>query len=156
MNYRFAVMWMKAFREGPEAVCKLYDDDFEFEDRMLDQRSITDREDLHRVFGPYGNTDPENGIGIHNFTVKDYIGDERCGLIRWVWSADHAAQFFGFPTDGKSVGTEGTTFQVYRDGKIARCMTYWDAPNILAQLGVDLEQTVVPLPPLRFDAVGVS
>ena len=32
MHYNFAVKWLKAFRESPEAVCKLYDDDFIFED----------------------------------------------------------------------------------------------------------------------------
>ena len=79
MNYEFAVKWLKAFRSSPEAVCALYADDFLFEDPMLDQHGITDKGDLHRLFAPYANKDRDNGIGVHNFRIRGYIGDERSG-----------------------------------------------------------------------------
>ena len=31
MSYRFAILWLKAFRDSPEKVCDLYADDFLFE-----------------------------------------------------------------------------------------------------------------------------
>jgi len=119
MSYRFAVMWLKAFRDSPEKVCDLYADDFLFEDLMLGQ-SITDKADLCRAFAPYANKDITNGIGVHLFRIDEYIGDENRGLIRWSWEAHGAAAFLGVPTNGKVVGTSGHTMHVYQGGKIKR------------------------------------
>lgn len=131
MNYAFAVKWLKAFRTSAEEVCQLYADDFLFEDLMLDQ-SITDKEDLHRVFAPYANTDPENGIGIHNFRIRSYVGDERSGLIRWEWTPQSAAIFLGLDVAGKPFWTQGHTFHVYNDeGKIVRESSWWDAAQVV-------------------------
>ena len=80
MNYRFAVEWLKAFRDSSETVCKLYADDCLFEDLMLGQ-SIDNKDDLHRVFAPYANTDRTNGIGLHNFRVDEYVGNDNDGVI---------------------------------------------------------------------------
>ena len=116
MSYRFAVMWLKAFRESAEKVCELYADEFLFEDLMLGQ-SITDKGDLARAFAPYANTDLTNGIGVHLFRIDEVIGDETRALIRWTWQAIGAAAFLGVPTDGKVVGTTGHTMHLYEDGK---------------------------------------
>jgi len=121
MSYRFAVLWLKAFRESPEKVCLLYADEFLFEDLMLGQ-SITDKADLARAFAPYANTDPDNGI-------------ENRALIRWTWRAIGAATFLGVATDGKDVGTTGHTMHIYEGGRIKRESTYWDATSVLRDLG---------------------
>jgi steroid delta-isomerase-like uncharacterized protein len=134
MSYRFAVLWLKAFRDSPEKVCQMYADDFLFEDLMLGQ-SITDKSDLARAFAPYANKDPNNGIGVHLFRIDEYIGDENRGLIRWTWQAIGAAAFLGVPTNGKVVGTTGHTMHVYEGGKIKRESTYWDATSVLRDLG---------------------
>jgi steroid delta-isomerase-like uncharacterized protein len=131
MNYAFAVKWLKAFRTSSEEVCQLYADDFLFEDLMLDQ-SITDKDDLHRVFAPYANKDPENGIGIHNFRIRSYVGDERSGLIRWEWSPESAAIFLGLDVTNKPFWTQGHTFHVYNEeGKIVRESSWWDAAQVV-------------------------
>jgi steroid delta-isomerase-like uncharacterized protein len=140
MSYRFAVLWLKAFRDSPEKVCQLYADEFLFEDLMLGQ-SITDKGDLARAFAPYANTDPDNGIGLHQFRIDEVIGGESSALIRWTWQATGAAAFLGIPTNGKVVGTTGHTMHVYEGGKIKRESTYWDATSILRDLG----QPVSPL-----------
>ena len=101
MNYRFAVEWLKAFRDSSETVCKLYADDCLFEDLMLGQ-SIDNKDDLHRVFAPYANTDRTNGIGLHNFRVDSYVGDENDGVIFWSWKAEDTAAFLGIPPAGSS------------------------------------------------------
>ena len=152
MNYAFAVKWLKAFRTSSEEVCKLYADDFLFEDLMLDQ-SITDKDDLHRVFAPYANTDPENGIGIHNFRIRSYVGDEKSGLIRWEWTPQSAAIFLGLDVTNKPFWTQGHTFHVYNDeGKIIRESSWWDAAQVVRSVS-DYKPTKT-VTPVR-SAVGV-
>jgi steroid delta-isomerase-like uncharacterized protein len=146
VNYRFGIMWLKAFRDSPETVCKMYADDSLFEDLMLDQ-SITDKDDLHRVFAPYANADHTNGVGVHNFGLHEYVGNRQQGLIRWHWSAIDCAVFLGLPTDGQTVGTSGQTWHVYNDnGTIQRESTFWDAARVLRQLGHDIDTEVARLP----------
>ena len=136
MHYNFAVKWLKAFRESSEAVCALYDDDgFLFEDVMLDQHGIDNKPDLLRLFAPYANKDPENGIGIHNFKIRSYIGDANSGLIRWEWSPEHAGQFLGLDVVNKPFGTQGHTFHQYKNGLITRESSWWDSAAVLRQVG---------------------
>jgi steroid delta-isomerase-like uncharacterized protein len=142
MNYAFAVKWLKAFRTSSEEVCKLYADDFLFEDLMLDQ-SITDKADLHRVFAPYANTDRTNGIGVHNFRIRGYEGDERSGLIRWEWTPEDAAVFLGLDVTDKPFWTQGHTFHQYNeDGLIVRESSWWDAAAVLRQVGLTAEKEI--------------
>jgi len=145
VNHRFAVEWLKAFRESPEKVCKLYADDFLFEDLMLDQ-SITDKDELHRAFAPYANADLTNGVGVHHFRIDEVIGDERAALIRWSWRAHGADTFLGIPTNGKVVGTSGHTFHIYENGLIKRESTYWDATSVLRELGQPVSTRGVTAP----------
>ena len=145
MSFRFAVMWLKAFRESADKVCELYADEFLFEDLMLGQ-SITDKGDLARAFAPYANTDPDNGIGIHLFRIDEVIGDDDRALIRWTWQAIGAAAFLGVPTNGKVVGTTGHTMHVYEGGRIKRESTYWDATSVLRDLGQPVSALGVTAP----------
>ena len=148
MSFRFAVMWLKAFRESADKVCELYADEFLFEDLMLGQ-SITDKGDLARAFAPYANTDPDNGIGIHQFRIDEVIGDDDRALIRWTWQAIGAAAFLGVPTNGKVVGTTGHTMHVYQGGRIKRESTYWDATSVLRDLGQPVSALGVIAPRVR-------
>jgi steroid delta-isomerase-like uncharacterized protein len=103
---------------------------------MLDQHGITDKGVLHRLFMPYANTDPTNGIGIHNFRIRSYIGNDRRGLIRWEWSPEHAAIFLGLDVAGKPFGTQGHTWHEYNDkGLITRESSWWDAAAIVRKVG---------------------
>lgn len=136
MHYHHAVRWLKAFRHSPEAICALYDDDFLFEDVMLDQHDITSKADLHRLFVPYANSDPTNGVGIHNFRIRSYIGDRRAGLIRWEWSPEHAGIFLGLDVTGKPFSTQGHTWHEYNElGLITRESSWWDSAAVLRQVG---------------------
>jgi steroid delta-isomerase-like uncharacterized protein len=145
MNHRFAVEWLKAFRESPEKVCKMYADDFLFEDLMLGQ-SITDMGELERTFAPYANDDLTNGVGVHYFRIDSVVGDENSALIHWTWNAHGCAAFLGVPTEGKVVGTTGHTFHVYENGRIKRESTYWDAASILADMGQPISKLGVAAP----------
>jgi len=145
MNYNHAVRWLKAFRASPDEVCALYADDFSFSDPMLDQHGIDDKEDLNRLFGPYANKDAENGIGIHNFRIRGYIGDERSGLIVWEWGPESAAVFMGLDVAGKPFMTQGHTYHEYNeDGKITLESSWWDSAGVLRQIGRTADKSPTP------------
>lgn len=137
MHYSFGVKWLKAFRHSSEAVCKLYGpgDDFIFEDAMLDQHTINNQADLHRLFAPYANKDRTNGVGIHNFRIHSYTGDENFGLLRWEWGPEDAAVFIGLDVKDKPFTTQGYTFHIYKDGFIKRESSWWDSAAILRAVG---------------------
>ncbi|MBI3213634.1 MAG: nuclear transport factor 2 family protein [Mycobacterium sp.] len=143
MSHTFAVKWLKAFRESAEAVVALYADDFLFEDPILGQ-SITDREELLRVFAPYANKDTENGIGINNFRIDEVVGDENAAIYRWTWQAPTAGAFVGVPTKGKVPGARGITFHIYdADGRIRREASFWDVATAVRDLGLPIDPTAV-------------
>ncbi|MBS1694065.1 MAG: nuclear transport factor 2 family protein [Actinobacteria bacterium] len=147
MSHAFAVKWLKAFRESPEAVVALYADDFLFEDPLLGQ-SITSKAELLRVFAPYANADTENGIGINNFRIDEVVGDERAAIYRWTWHAPTAAAFVGVPTKGKVPGTRGITFHIYdEDGRIKREESFWDCATAVRDLGLPVEPSSVTTSP---------
>ena len=143
MSHFFAVKWLKAFRESPEAVVALYADEFLFEDPILAQK-ITSREELLRVFAPYANKDTENGIGINNFRIDEVIGDEQAAVYRWTWQAPTAGAFVGVPTNGKVPGARGITFHIYdADGRIKREPSFWDVTTAVHDLGLPVDPTAV-------------
>jgi len=147
-SHFFAVKWLKAFRHSPDAVVALYAEPFSFTDPILDQHGITERADLLRVFAPYANADPGNGIGIHNFRVDEVIGDEKAAVYRWSWEAGTSAAFLGIPTPDGKPGSRGITFHIYdADGKITREESYWDAAYALAPYVAEID------PANRFAAV---
>ena len=135
MSHSFAVKWLKAFRESPQAVVALYADEFLFEDPILGQ-SITSKDELLRVFAPYANADAANGIGINKFRIDEVVGDEKSAIYRWTWTAPTATAFVGVPTNGKVPGARGITFHVYNeDGLIVREASLWDVATAVADLG---------------------
>ncbi|PPI89274.1 ketosteroid isomerase-related protein [Nocardia nova] len=139
MSHTFAIKWLKAFRESPEAVVALYADDFLFEDPILGQK-ITDKQELLRVFAPYANKDTENGIGINNFRIDEVVGDEKSAIYRWTWEAPTATAFVGVPTNGKVPGSRGITFHVYNDeGLIVKEASLWDVATSVAELGQPIQ-----------------
>jgi steroid delta-isomerase-like uncharacterized protein len=143
MSHHFAVKWLKAFRESPEAVVALYADDFLFEDPILGQ-TITTKEELLRVFAPYANADTENGIGINNFRIDEVVGDDKAAIYRWTWQAPTAAAFIGIPTGGKVPGARGITFHVYDDdGRITHEESFWDAATAVRDLGQPVDPSSV-------------
>lgn len=143
MSHAFAVKWLKAFRESAEAVVALYADGFLFEDPILGQ-SITDREELLRVFAPYANADESNGIGINNFRIDEVVGDDKAAIYRWTWVAPTAAAFVGVPANGKVPGTRGITFHIYdENGLIKREESFWDCATAVRDLGLPVDPSSV-------------
>jgi steroid delta-isomerase-like uncharacterized protein len=140
MNYEFAIKWLKCFRTSAEDICVLYDDEkFSFSDPMLDQHDINTKPDLLRLFELYANKDRTNGLGVHNFRVRGYIGDETSGLILWEWGPEDCANFLGMDAQNKPFVTQGHTYHEYNEnGKITRESSWWDAAEVVRALTPEL------------------
>ncbi|MFB9704901.1 ester cyclase [Rhodococcus aetherivorans] len=64
--------------------------------------------------------------------------DEPKATFRWRARATHRGRLDppGHPATGKRVAFDGADFHEYRDGKVARLWTVFDASDLLVQLGV--------------------
>ena len=139
MNLDFARAWLRALSESAEAAAAFYLDEFDFADVPLEQFIRNDKAMLKRAFAPFANKDRSNGVGIHTFEAVEYIGDDRMGLVVWKWQVTHAGSFFGLPTGGKPVSTTGTSFHVYREGRIAREIIQSDQIHPMQTLGYPVQ-----------------
>jgi steroid delta-isomerase-like uncharacterized protein len=60
-----------------------------------------------------------------------------CAGIEWVMSGTHKGDFPGLPATGKSFSSvRGATIVELETGKIRRCSDYWDAANVMRQVGL--------------------
>lgn len=131
-----------------EDALSFYAEDFDLSDVPQERFIRGDRAALARAFRHLSNKDAANGAGIHRLEAVEYIGDQNSGLVRWKWSARHAAIFFGLATHGSPVETTGMSFHVYQNGKIAREIVYSDQIHVAQQLGfpvhIGLDPTSAP------------
>lgn len=136
MNLEHATRWITSFGRSADEAISFYADEFDFADYPLEQFIKNDKKRLRRAFLPFANKDPLNGMGIHTFSVDEYIGDENAALIRFSWKASHCSAFFGLPVEGdREIVTNGMTYHIYRDGKIAREIVHSDQIHVVQQLG---------------------
>lgn len=141
MNKEWAHRWVKGFQTSAEEQVEFYADEFHFEEIPLGISIRNDKEELLRCFAPFANKDPNNGLGMHNFTALDYIGNEHSGFTLWLWEATDCTEFLGVPTKGRCLKTRGITGHVFnKDGKLVRDMSWWDAPSILMDLDYPLKR----------------
>ena len=140
MNLQHVTNWIKSFSRSPDEAVSFYADEFDFADYPLEQFIKNDKIRLKRAFIPFANKDPDNGFGIHEFDVDEYIGNEHAGLIRFSWKARNCSSFFGLPVPaGTELTTNGMTYHIYRDGKIAREIIHSDQIHIVKQLGYSVD-----------------
>jgi steroid delta-isomerase-like uncharacterized protein len=142
MNIDYAKQWAEALGTDTGAFAELYapDGDFCVERHVIDDHmddTISDHATLVERLAGLANSDPDNGIGIHTFTVTEYIGDQRYGLIHWDYAVEHAGHYRGLPADGKRLETKGSTFlQFNADGKIVLESTCFNDNPVFQQLGI--------------------
>jgi steroid delta-isomerase-like uncharacterized protein len=142
MNLQFATQWAEALSNDTSALADLYaaDGDFCVERHMMDDHmvdTLSDRETLVERLGGLANDDPDNGIGSHTFTVTEYIGDERYGMVHWDYTVEGAHTYRGIPAAGKRLSTKGSTFlQFNDDGKIVLESTVFNDNPIFQELGI--------------------
>ena len=144
MNLEYARQWASALSSDTRAFTELYaaDGDFCIERHMVDDHmddTLSDRATVVERLGGLANSDPDNGVGIHTFTVTEYIGDQRYGMIHWDYTVEHASHYRGLPADGKRLQTKGSTFlQFDADGKIVLESTCFNDNPIFQELGIPI------------------
>jgi len=144
MNLDYVRQWASALSSDTRAFAELYaaDGDFCIERHMMDdhmQDTLSDRATVVERLGGLANQDADNGVGIHTFTVTEYIGDERYGMIHWDYVVEHAARYRGLQADGKRLETKGSTFlQFDADGKIVLESTCFNDNPIFQELGIPI------------------
>jgi steroid delta-isomerase-like uncharacterized protein len=142
MSLDFAKQWASALSTDTAALAEMYapDGEFTIERHMMDdhmQDTISDHATIIERLGGLANDDTDNGVGIHTFTVTEYIGDERYGFIHWNYSLEHASHYRGLETGGRSLETTGSTFlQFDAAGKIVLESTYFNDTPIFQTLGI--------------------
>jgi steroid delta-isomerase-like uncharacterized protein len=144
MNLDYARRWASSLSTDTQAFAELYaaDGDFCIERHMMDDHmedTLSDRATVVERLGGLANQDPDNGVGIHTFTVTEYIGDERYGFLHWDYAVEHAAHYRGLPADGKRLQTKGSTFlQFDADGKIVLESTCINDNPVFQELGIPI------------------
>ncbi|BDZ39297.1 hypothetical protein GCM10025863_19110 [Microbacterium suwonense] len=129
---------LRLFSVSADDVIAQWADEVMFEDPILEQVHH-DREVLRQSFIRYSNKDPENGIGIHTFTVEEFLSEPGQNPIvyRWKWVLKHASDFLGVPTNGKTIVTTGVNIDWFDDdGKVVREVAYWDFVKPALDLGL--------------------
>ncbi|MGX7927881.1 ester cyclase [Tsuneonella sp. HG094] len=140
MNLKHVTRWINSFSRSADEAVDYYADEFEFADYPLEQFIRNDKAALRRAFLPFANRDPSSGFGIHQFSVDEYIGNENAGLVLFSWKATHCGAFFGLPVkDEREIATNGMTYHIYRDGKIAREIVHSDQIHVVQQLGYPVD-----------------
>lgn len=140
MNQDYATKWATALGSDVEAYADLYAEDelFTVDQHMMDdhmQDTLTRRSEIVEQLG--GMSSGQHGT--YTFTVKEYRGDERYGLIIWDLAVEGAETYRGLPTEGKSLSCDGSTFlQFDGDGKIILESTCFNDNPIFKQLDIPI------------------
>jgi len=138
LTREWAENYLRLFAVSADDVMAQWADEVMFEDPILEQ-VFHDREMLRQAFVRYANKDPENGIGIHTFTLMELISEPGQNPIvyRWKWVMEHAKEFVGVPTHGKTIVTTGLSADWFdSEGKVVREVAYWDFVRPALDLGL--------------------
>ena len=136
----FAQQWATALGSDTEAFAALYAEDefFSIDQHMMDDHmgdTLTTKADILEQLGPIASGDH----GTFTFTVKEYRGDARYGLVIWDLTVEGAETYRGIPTEGKSLKTDGSSFLQFDDsGKITLESTCFNDNPIFAELGIPI------------------
>lgn len=130
MNLEFAKRFLENFTpEKKEKAVAMFTEDGVFDDYTFGFR-MEGEEQLTAPFQDFFDTRKWE----HDFTALSYKGDEVGGAIEYTWVMK-TDEFMGVPTNGQPLNIRGTYVITLRDGKISSLIDYWDAANLLRQLG---------------------
>lgn len=72
------------------------------------------------------------------FTVENLVGDESKVAILWTNTGTHTREYAGIPATGKRTSGRGAAFFTFDGVKITEVVTYYDAEDLLRQLGATI------------------
>lgn len=140
----YAAAWAATRLNDAEGHRALYaaDDHYVIETRMVDDHlgdTVSQAPEFAEFIAGYQNKDLANGLGVQNITVQEAIEGSDHVMIHWDWSVEGAATYRGFPVEGKTLTSNGSTFLRFdADGKIILESTFLNENPIFQQLGLPL------------------
>jgi steroid delta-isomerase-like uncharacterized protein len=143
-NTEFAKKWAQTRTNDLAAHRELYaaSEDFCVETRMVDDHlgdTISTDEAFAADLATYANKDSANGLGVQSITVTEAFEGNGHLMVHWDWSIEGAGTYRGFPVEGKTLTSKGSTFlQFDKDGKIVLESTFLNENPIFQQLGLPI------------------
>jgi len=143
-NIEFARTWADTRVNDLAAHRDLYaaSEDFCIETRMVDDHlgdTISTDAEFATDLAVYTNKDASNGLGVQSMTVTEAFEGNGHLMVHWDWSIEGADTYRGFPVEGKTLTSKGSTFlQFDNDGKIVLESTFLNENPIFQQLGLPI------------------
>ncbi|HSV40012.1 MAG TPA: hypothetical protein VLI04_14735 [Nocardioidaceae bacterium] len=143
-NIELAERWADTRVNDLAAHRALYagDEEFCIENRMVDDHlgdTISTDTEFTEQLADYANKDTDNGIGVQTITVTEAFEGNGHVMIHWDWKVEGAQSYRGFPTEGKTLTSNGSTFLQFNDqGKIILESTILNENPIFQQVGLPI------------------
>ena len=143
-NIEFAKKWAQTRLNDLAAHRGLYaaSEDFCIETRMVDDHlgdTISTDEEFAADLAVYTNKDSSNGLGVQSITVTEAFEGNGHLMVHWDWSIEGADTYRGFPVEGRTLTSKGSTFlQFDSAGKVVLESTFLNENPIFQQLGLPI------------------
>ena len=143
-NIEFAQRWAETRQNDLAAHRDLYagNEEFVVESRMVDDHlgdTVSTDEEFIEALSVYSNKDSSAPEGVQTITVTEAFEGNGHLMIHWDWSVDGAESYRGFPVEGKTLTSKGSTFlQFNAAGEIVLESTFLNENPIFQQLGLPI------------------
>ncbi|MCW2752943.1 MAG: hypothetical protein JWQ32_354 [Marmoricola sp.] len=140
----YAERWAETRVNDLDAHRKLYaaSEEFCIESRMVDDHlgdTISTDAEFFEGLADYANKDAASGRGIQTITVTEVFPGTDHAMIHWDWTVTAADTYRGYPVDGKTLTSKGSTFLQFNDaGEIILESTFLNESPIFQQLGLPI------------------
>ena len=143
-NIEFARRWADTRQNDLAAHRDLYagNEEFVVETRMVDDHlgdTISTDEEFDAALAVYSNKDSSAPQGVQSITVTETFAGNGHLMIHWDWTVEGAESYRGFPVEGQTLNSKGSTFlQFNKAGKIVLESTFLNENPIFQQLGLPI------------------
>jgi steroid delta-isomerase-like uncharacterized protein len=140
----YAERWAQTRTSDTTAHRELYaaSEDFVVETRMVDDHlgdTISTDDEFAAGLAGFTNKDESNGLGVQTITVTEAFPGNGHVLIHWDWQVAGADTYRGYPVEGKTLTSKGSTFLQFDDaGKIILESTFLNENPVFQQLGLPI------------------
>jgi steroid delta-isomerase-like uncharacterized protein len=140
----YAQGWADTRTNDTAAHRELYaaSEDFVVETRMVDDHlgdTISTDGEFAAGLAGFTNKDESNGLGVQTITVTETFPGNGHVMIHWDWQVTGADTYRGFPVNGKTLTSNGSSFlQFDAAGKIILESTVLNENPIFQQLGLPI------------------
>ena len=143
-NIEFARRWADTRQNDLAAHRDLYagNEEFVVETRMVDDHlgdTISTDAEFDEALAVYSNKDTSAPQGVQSITVTEAFAGNGHLMIHWDWTVEGAESYRGFPVEGRTLSSKGSTFlQFNEEGEIILESTFLNENPIFQQLGLPI------------------